>query len=71
MSVLEAVAVLLVLELAAVVVIRRLVSDSDEATVGAIVRFAGSEIRCTTTGYLAATLALILVGVVAVALLTR
>jgi hypothetical protein len=45
--------------------------DSDEATVGAIVRLGGSEIRCTTMGYLAATLTLMLVGVAAVALLTR
>jgi hypothetical protein len=71
MSALEAVAVVLILVLAAAVVVPRPRGDSGEATVGAVVRLGGSEIRCTTTGYLAATLALVLVGVVAVTLLTR
>jgi hypothetical protein len=71
MSAVEAVAVVLVLVFTAVVVLPRPSSDSGEATVSAVVRLAGSEFRCTTTGYLAAMLALVLLGVVAVALLTR
>jgi hypothetical protein len=71
MSALEAVAVVLILVLAAAVVLPRPSGDSGEAAVGAVVRLAGSEFRCTTTGPLAAMLALVLLGVVAVVLLTR
>lgn len=71
MSVLEAVAVVLVLLLAAVLIISHLPDTRDHATVNAVVRIGGSEVRCTTGGSLAAMLAFLIAGVLAVTLLTR
>ena len=71
MSVVEAVAVVVALEVTAAVIIPRLLGDRADAVIGAVLKLGGNEVRCVTHGRLAALLALVLLGVFAVLLLTR
>lgn len=71
MSVVEAVAVVVILLTAAALIVPRLLEDREDAAIGAVLKLGGTEVRCVTHGRLAALLALVLLGVFAVLLLTR
>lgn len=71
MSILEAVAVVLVFLLAARVVFIHPPEDAQDIQVGAVFRFGGNHLRCTTSGHTAVILVVVLVCVAAVLLLRR
>ena len=71
MPVVEAVAVVVILLVAAALITPRLLEDREDAVIGAVLKLGGNEVRCVTHGRLAALLALVLLGVFAVLLLTR